>query len=134
MEAPSGKTRAPTTPDKPRPAGKMTGAAIRAAAKPAPDLPGPHRHPGREVRPRAPALNLDTVATSSTPAHVVERGGKSRLFGLEHCPVYRPTLEEFSQPLAYIEQIARESEDCGIAKIIPPDGWQPDFALDTEVR
>lgn len=60
---------------------------------------------------------------------------KNRLFGLEHCPVFYPTVDEFAKPLEYIERIATASRNLhyGICKIVPPEGWQPPFALDTEV-
>ncbi|EDQ87085.1 uncharacterized protein MONBRDRAFT_33502 [Monosiga brevicollis MX1] len=49
--------------------------------------------------------------------------------GVVHCPVFRPTIEEFAQPLQYIEQIRPEAEGFGICKIIPPEGWDPPFPL-----
>lgn len=57
---------------------------------------------------------------------------RKRLFGLEEAPTYRPTLEEFKDPLQYVEQIAPHGKKYGIVKIIPPAGWRPTCALDTE--
>ena len=37
------------------------------------------------------------------------------------CPVFRPTKEEFRDPLEYIEQIRPIAVKSGICKIIPPD-------------
>ena len=37
------------------------------------------------------------------------------------------------EPLRYIESIRAEAEKAGICKIIPPEGWKPTFALDSEV-
>jgi hypothetical protein len=37
------------------------------------------------------------------------------------------------EPLKYIESIRPLAEKSGICKIIPPEGWKPPFALDTEV-
>ncbi|XP_054741421.1 lysine-specific demethylase lid [Anastrepha obliqua] len=48
------------------------------------------------------------------------------------CPVFRPTQEEFKNPLAYISKIRPIAEKCGIAKILPPESWSPPFAVDVD--
>lgn len=48
------------------------------------------------------------------------------------CPVFRPTTEEFRNPLAYISKIRPIAEKCGIAKILPPAEWRPPFAVDVD--
>ncbi|XP_062141947.1 lysine-specific demethylase 5 [Drosophila sulfurigaster albostrigata] len=48
------------------------------------------------------------------------------------CPVFRPTAEEFKNPLAYISKIRSVAEKCGIAKILPPEKWSPPFAVDVD--
>lgn len=48
------------------------------------------------------------------------------------CPVFRPTVEEFKNPLAYISKIRPIAEKCGIAKILPPESWSPPFAVDVD--
>ncbi|EDV31945.1 uncharacterized protein Dana_GF14289 [Drosophila ananassae] len=48
------------------------------------------------------------------------------------CPVFRPTVEEFKNPLAYISKIRSVAEKCGIAKILPPATWSPPFAVDVD--
>lgn len=40
-------------------------------------------------------------------------------------------MEEFADPIRYIESIRLEAERFGIAKVIPPEGWAPPTALDT---
>mmetsp|Transcript_28143 Transcript_28143/g.87076 ORF Transcript_28143/g.87076 Transcript_28143/m.87076 type:complete len:598 (-) Transcript_28143:56-1849(-) len=47
-------------------------------------------------------------------------------------PEFRPTREEFLDPIAYLEQIREEAEAYGIIKVIPPDGWAPECGLDWE--
>ncbi|ORZ33154.1 PLU-1-like protein-domain-containing protein [Catenaria anguillulae PL171] len=93
-----------------------------AAAQPTPPV-------SRLARPaRVPALDLSAVNNdfvsmpSSTFIHQ----------GVSHCPIYYPTLDEFSDPLAYIASIRPEAERAGICKIVPPREWAPEFAIDTE--
>lgn len=47
-------------------------------------------------------------------------------------PVFRPTIEEFENPLHYINSIKPLAEKCGICKIIPPNGWKSPFVLDMD--
>jgi len=54
----------------------------------------------------------------------------TRALSLPQAPVFRPTAEEFLDPLKYLASIRAKAEPYGIAKIIPPDGWAPPFAID----
>ena len=76
-------------------------------------------------------LDLSTVKTSF-PRHLDEPRGL-RPFGLENCPTFFPTSEEFKDALAYIRSISNRASDYGICKIVPPMGWQMPFVTDTEV-
>jgi len=58
---------------------------------------------------------------------------KTRPHGLQEAPTYRPTEEEWKEPFEYIRKISPEAQKYGLCKIIPPDQWNPDFAIDTEV-
>jgi len=83
---------------------------------------------------RAQPLDLNTVERRGTATAVKESPKQIRPHGLQEAPTYRPTMEEWKEPLDYINNIAGEGRKYGIVKIIPPDSWNPDFAIDTEVR
>ncbi len=40
-------------------------------------------------------------------------------------PTFRPSIEEFKDPIAYIASISHEAEKYGVVKIQPPKGWNP---------
>ncbi|PSC70309.1 lysine-specific demethylase JMJ16 [Micractinium conductrix] len=50
--------------------------------------------------------------------------------GVEPAPVFRPTPEEFRDPIAYVSKIRPQAEKYGLAHIVPPPGWDPPFALE----
>jgi [histone H3]-trimethyl-L-lysine4 demethylase len=84
---------------------------------------------------QAESLDLNTVERRGHPTESKETDSKpSRPHGLQEAPTFRPTEEEFKNPMEYIRKIAPEGRKYGIAKIIPPDGWNPDFAIDTKVN
>lgn len=51
------------------------------------------------------------------------RAGFATLMASCTCPVFRPSLEEFRDFQAYLENIEPHVCAYGICKIIPPEGW-----------
>ena len=90
---------------------------------------------------RAEPLDMSTVERRGQATEVKDsqdpsrpHGVPSRPHGLQEALTFRPTEEEFRNPMEYIKKIAPTARPYGICKIIPPDNWNPDFAIDTEVR
>lgn len=100
---------------------------------------------GNGYHPTNSQIPLSSMRSAPLDLASVERRGqhtsnnkevakRSRPHGLEEAPTFRPTQEEFKDPFQYIRKISSEAKKFGICKIIPPDSWNPDFAIDTEVR
>jgi hypothetical protein len=49
--------------------------------------------------------------------------------GVMTIPSYRPTEDEWMDPMEYITSITEEASKFGMAHIIPPKSWDPPFAL-----
>lgn len=83
---------------------------------------------------RAPPLDMSSVERrGQVMGGAREAAKRTRPHGLLEAPTFRPSLEEFADPMEYIRKIAPEGRRYGVCKIIPPESWQPDFAIDTEV-
>lgn len=99
-----------------------------------PNATAPPQHPTRlpyGIR-RGTRLDLNTVERRNG-SNSKESPKRSRPHGLEEAPIYRPSEDEFRDPMVYIKRIAPEASKYGVCKIIPPDNWVPDFAIDLEV-
>ncbi|KAH4044525.1 hypothetical protein HBH49_215780 [Parastagonospora nodorum] len=81
---------------------------------------------------KAQPLDLATVERRGFGAPNNQPPKSNRMFGLKESPTYRPTAEQFKDPVQYIQSIREEAQQYGIVKIIPPDSWTPSFAIDTE--
>ncbi|KAI5780878.1 PLU-1-like protein-domain-containing protein [Geopyxis carbonaria] len=79
---------------------------------------------------KAQALDMTTVERR-IPG-VREAPKQMRPHGLQEAPTYTPTADQFKDPMEYIKSISEEGRKFGIVKIIPPEGWQPEFGVDTE--
>ena len=83
---------------------------------------------------RSEALDLNTVERRNKPLPGWrEPSSRTHIAGIKEAPTYRPTEDEWRDPLEYILSISAEGRKYGICKIIPPDSWDPGFAIDTEV-
>ncbi|KAH7165685.1 PHD transcription factor [Dactylonectria macrodidyma] len=113
------------------------GTSASHSSKPKPKLNSNGYHP---TNPQTPLSSLSSASLDLTS---VERRGqptavrepvvkKSRPHGLDEAPTYHPTEDEWRDPFEYMRKIAPEASKFGICKIIPPDSWNPEFAIDTE--
>lgn len=103
---------------------------------PPPAGPSVTRNPLKRLRVPNPPFDLASVRTRAPPG--VDDGDhpgpshEPRAFDLPTCPTYHPTPEQFRDPMAYVESISPEAKKYGICKIVPPEGWQMPFELETD--
>eukprot|EP01041_Mallomonas_annulata_P010702 gene10702-22343_t len=55
---------------------------------------------------------------------------KREQISIPEAPVFYPTLEEFKDPMQYIQKIRQQGSQFGLCKIIPPDEWRPPNLID----
>lgn len=87
-----------------------------------------------------PMVSPPSTTVTTPPTTILPNAPVDPVFALEYAPVYRPTADEFRDPLAYIASIRPHAEKYGLAKIIPPSSssssasssasWRPPFAID----
>ncbi len=83
---------------------------------------------------RAEKLDMNTVERRGKPlSGSREPPTRTHINNLPEAATFRPTAEEWKDPMEYMRKISEEGRKYGIVKLIPPDTWNPDFAIDTEV-
>lgn len=83
---------------------------------------------------RAEPLDLSSVERKGKQADGLNGSNqRQHINGVTEAPTFRPTEEEWREPIEYMQKIAAEGMQYGIIKIKPPDSWNPDFAVDTTV-
>ncbi|KAF9421699.1 hypothetical protein HW555_002380 [Spodoptera exigua] len=77
---------------------------------------------------QVPQANVQ-VPRAAVQSQVVERHMLNNMHPvggvLQEGPVFRPTKEEFKNPMEYFMKIWDQAYEFGICKIIPPPGWKP---------
>ncbi|KAF2928641.1 lysine-specific demethylase JMJ17 isoform X5 [Oryza sativa Japonica Group] len=92
------------------------------------DVPGPTPSSSSSRRGASPLPTAGTL----TPAMGISAAARGSGVGssVPEAPVFRPTEEEFGDPLAYVARIRPLAEPYGICRIVPPPSWSPPPALD----
>jgi [histone H3]-trimethyl-L-lysine4 demethylase len=115
------------------------GASNNASAKSNSKVNSNGYHPINPQRPlsslTSAPLDLTSVERRGQPPGVREpQKKKKRPHDIDEAPTYYPNEEEWKDPVEYIKKIGPKASQYGICKIVPPESWNPDFAIDTEVR
>lgn len=124
-----------STPPPPTKSGRMGSVPQSTSIPPsiAPTAPTAPNTNGIPLSARKSA-SLDMQTVEQRKDHVPRPRKTSRPHGLLEAPTFYPSEDEFrAGPLEYIKKIEPEGRKYGIVKIVPPPGWKPPFAVDTEV-
>jgi len=82
---------------------------------------------------------VQPLSEPEDPAHIADLHAaieNSRLENLNYeqpipeAPVYYPTIEEFADPIKFINSIAPQASQHGICRIVPPEGWRNPTQVD----
>lgn len=82
--------------------------------------------------------SLVTKSTTAKIKNIAKNGedfpGPDDMAKLVEAPVYAPTIQEFQDPLEFIEKITPEAEKYGICRIIPPSSFKPECKVNDDMR
>ena len=72
----------------------------------------------------------------STPerASTASLSPDSGLSDLEKVPTFRPSEEDFTDPVTYIDSIREKAEPFGMCCIVPPASWKMESKVNEEIR
>ena len=72
---------------------------------------------------KSPRKSQESPSKTPTKSPKVKKGNVPVGEGMEGVPVFRPTAQEFKNPLKYVELIKQQCEQYGICVIEPPESW-----------
>ncbi len=73
-----------------------------------------------------PGVPLQLTRSITQPCCSVGRqSARDHLIDVPSALTLRPTLEEFTNTIQYLEDTLKYSDRYGIVKVIPPEGWCP---------
>ena len=78
------------------------------------------------------SLVVTSTSSTRTDDDSTKSVKRSPLDDIEEVKIFRPTEEEFRDPMRYIENLyyKEKAHNYGIVKIIPPPGFNPPLAFD----